>query len=55
MLLTLRVEEGTASQGMLVPLEAGKGTETHFPLEALEGAQLCQHPGFSPVRSISDF
>lgn len=55
MLFTLRVEEGTTSQGMLAPIGAGKNKETHFPLDALGGAQLCQHPNFSTVRSISDF
>ena len=34
---TLKVEEGATSQGMWCPLEAGKGQEAEFPLEAAEG------------------
>lgn len=39
-LLALKREEGATSQGMWVPLEAGKAEEMDSPLELSEGAHL---------------
>ena len=36
LLLILKMEEGTTSQGMQAPQEAGKDKEMHFPLEPPE-------------------
>ena len=35
----LGIEEGATSQGLQAALDAGKGQETDFPLERLEGTQ----------------
>lgn len=49
-----RSDQGRAiSQGMWVPLEAGKGKDDS-PLKPSEGTKSCQHLEFSPVQPISD-
>lgn len=51
--LALKIEEGAISQGIQVPLETGKGKETHSPPEPLEEAfpaDTC----FVSVKSISE-
>lgn len=42
------------SQGVWVPLGAGKGTGPASPLEPPEGAQPCQHPALIPGRPDLD-
>ena len=51
-LLALKMEEGAVSQGVQVPLEAGKGENSNSTLEPPEGMQACKHLVSNPVRTI---
>ena len=43
------------SQGMQAAFRSWKGQGRDFPLELLEGMQLCRYHDFGLIRSISDF
>lgn len=45
-LLALKMEKGTISQGMRWPQEAGESKETDCPLEPPEGNTALLTPGF---------
>lgn len=51
-LLALKMEKGAVSQGVQVPLEAGKGKNPNSILEPPEGTQSCKHLDSNPVRTI---
>lgn len=48
MLLLLKMEEGTVSQGRQWPLEAGTGKEVDFTLDRPGGRKSCWTPRFEP-------
>lgn len=51
-LLALKIEKEATSQGVQMPLKAGKDKEINSPREYLERFWPCQHFDFRPVRPI---
>lgn len=51
-LLALKIEKEATSQGVQMPLKAGKDKEINSPQEYLERFWPCQHFDFRPVRPI---
>lgn len=51
-LLALKIKKEATSQGVQMPLKAGKNKEINSPREYLERFWPCQHFDFRPVRQI---
>lgn len=54
-LLAVRMQDGTTSQGMWASCRSRKRPGIDSPLESPEGTQPCQHLDLSPIRTITDF